>query len=121
WRPCRSRCASGSLPAFAPTRTSSSVRRRQAPASVAYSWSCSSSCWVPDLRSCRRAWLRHASLVQEHGDLPGYSLEFVDLAVGGDEVREGSASIGAFLLETPAFARGCLARFLLRALAGKGF
>src|SRR5690348_8653962 len=38
--------------------------------------------------SCRRAWLHLASLVEERGDLPGYLLEFVDLAVGGDELRE---------------------------------
>ncbi len=38
--------------------------------------------------SCRRAWLHLASLAEERGDLPGYLLEFVDLAVGGDEVRE---------------------------------
>ena len=37
---------------------------------------------------CGRAWLHLASLVEERGDLPGYLLEFVDLAVGGDEVRE---------------------------------
>ena len=38
--------------------------------------------------SCWRAWLHRASLVEESGDLPGYSLEFLDLAVVGDEVRE---------------------------------
>jgi hypothetical protein len=38
--------------------------------------------------SCWRAWLRLASLVQERGDLPGYPLEFLVLAVVGDEVRE---------------------------------
>ena len=37
---------------------------------------------------CGRAWLHLASLVEERGDLPGYLLEFLDLAVGGDEVRE---------------------------------
>src|SRR5882762_415067 len=42
----------------------------------------------PVVPSCWRAWLHLASLVQERGDLPGYPLEFLDLAVVGDEVRE---------------------------------
>src|SRR5687768_14156493 len=82
--------------------------------------------------SCRRAWLRLASLVEERGDLPGYPLEFLDLAVVGDEVREQSAAVEPFLLETPTLTLGGLARFLLGAqarltgfllgaLAGTGF
>ena len=70
--------------------------------------------------SCRRTWLHLASLVEERGDLPGYLLEFVDLAVGGDEVREYSAAVEPFLLETGTLARGGLARFLRGALAGQG-
>ena len=42
----------------------------------------------PVVPSCWRAWLHLARLVQERGDLPGYPLEFLDLAVVGDEVRE---------------------------------
>ena len=42
----------------------------------------------PVVPSCWRAWLHLASLVQERGDLPGYPLEFLDLTVVGDEVRE---------------------------------
>src|SRR5437879_466189 len=42
----------------------------------------------PVVPSCWRAWLHLASLAEERGDLPGYLLEFVDLAVGGDEARE---------------------------------
>src|SRR5688572_18016830 len=67
-----------------------------------------------------RAWLHFASLLEERGDLPGYPLEFVDLAVVGDEVLEYSAAVEPFLLETPALALGCLARFLLGELAGTG-
>src|SRR5688572_10627095 len=79
-----------------------------------------------------RAWLRLARLVEERGDLPGYDLEFLDLAVSRDEAREMSAAVGPFLLETPALTLGCLTgflrgalarltRFLLGALAGTGF
>src|SRR5688572_14879144 len=71
--------------------------------------------------SCRRAWLRLASLVEERGDLPGYPLVFLDLAVVGDEVREQSAAVEPYLLETPTLTLGCLTRFLLGALAGTGF
>ena len=42
----------------------------------------------PVVPSCWRAWLHLARLGEERGDLPGYLLEFVDLAVGGDEVLE---------------------------------
>jgi hypothetical protein len=35
-----------------------------------------------------RAWLHLASLLEERGDLPGYPLEFLVLAVVGDEVLE---------------------------------
>src|SRR5918999_2568176 len=40
----------------------------------------------PVMPSCWRAWLHLASLVEERGDLPGYPLEFLALAVVGDEV-----------------------------------
>ncbi len=71
--------------------------------------------------SCWRTWLRLASLVEERGDLPGYPLVFLDLAVAGDEAREYSAAVEPLLLETPTFTLGCLARFLLGALASTGF
>jgi hypothetical protein len=42
----------------------------------------------PVVPSCWRAWLHLASLVEERGDLPGYPLVFLDLAVVVDEVHE---------------------------------
>src|SRR5688500_5772958 len=67
--------------------------------------------------SCRRARLHLAGLAEERADLSGNPLEFVHLAVGSDEVLEQGAALGAFLLQTPTLARGCLTRFLLGALA----
>src|SRR6266436_8425262 len=45
----------------------------------------------PVVPSCWRAWLHLASLVQERGDLPGYPLEFLDLAVRSEEQRLNSS------------------------------
>src|SRR5205823_11827833 len=42
----------------------------------------------PVVPSCWRAWLHLASLVEERGDLPGYPLVFLELAVVVDEVHE---------------------------------
>src|SRR5205085_7851241 len=81
--------------------------------------------WFPERRnlrtSCWRAWLRLGSLGEERGDLPRYPFVFLDLAVVVDEVREQSAAVEPFLLETPTLTLGRLTRFLLGELAGTSF